>query len=42
MAMMTVYEFQARVIERAAQGLAYWVGATEPDKRNWKPAVEGS
>ncbi|HLK59272.1 MAG TPA: DinB family protein [Chthonomonadaceae bacterium] len=40
--MMTVFDYQARIIERTAASLAYWLQMTAPDRVNWKPTVEGS
>lgn len=39
---MTAQEFQAGCIERAGQMLAFHLRATQPDKRDWKPPVEGA
>ena len=40
--MMTVFEFQARVLERSAASLAFWAQTTAADKLTWKPELEGS
>jgi hypothetical protein len=40
--MMTVQQWQAKLIERAAQALAVWVETTPEDKLTWIPAVEGT
>jgi hypothetical protein len=39
---MTVQQWQSRIIERAAEALAYWVETTPEDKVDWTPPVEGS
>lgn len=38
---MTLFEWQARLIERAAGVLAHWLGTTQADKRDWCPCLEG-
>jgi hypothetical protein len=39
---MTVQQWQAKVIERAAEALAVWVETTPEDKLGWIPPMEGS
>jgi hypothetical protein len=38
---MTLFDWQARLIERSAGVLAHWLGTTQPDKRDWCPCLEG-
>src|SRR5438105_937014 len=37
---MTVLEWQADIIEKAAQRLAFWVTTTPEDKLQWCPTVD--
>jgi hypothetical protein len=39
---MTVQEFQAGCIERAGRTLAFYLETTLPERRDWKPQVEGA
>lgn len=39
---MTLQEYQAEEILRAARALAHFVMTTDPDKRDWKPEVTGA
>jgi len=39
---MTVQQWQARIIERGGEALAYWVETTPDDKLGWVPPLEGS
>jgi hypothetical protein len=39
---MTVQEYQAGCIERAGRTLAFYVETTLPERREWKPEVEGA
>lgn len=39
---MTVFEWQAQLIENASDNLAFWVDKTRDDKFKWAPAMEGS
>ncbi|HET6385329.1 MAG TPA: hypothetical protein VFJ58_18200 [Armatimonadota bacterium] len=38
--MESVMEWQASVIEGAANALAFWVGTTREDRLNWTPSAE--
>lgn len=39
---MTVQQWQAKVIERAAEAVAVWLETTPEEKLGWIPLVEGS
>jgi hypothetical protein len=39
---VTVQEFQAGCIERAGRTVAFFLETTLPERRDWKPAVEGA
>ncbi len=38
---MTVAEWQAYLIERAATTMAHFIGTTDPERLSWTPAVDG-
>jgi len=38
---MTVFEFQARRIERIAEAVAHFVDTTDPTRLDWRPPCEG-
>ncbi|HXG24185.1 MAG TPA: DinB family protein, partial [Chthonomonadales bacterium] len=38
---MTVFEFQARRIERIAKAVAHFVDTTDPSRLDWRPPCEG-
>lgn len=37
---MTVFEWQAKMIEGAAAGVVHWMGTTRQDKLDWCPSAE--
>ncbi|MDQ2732735.1 MAG: DinB family protein [Armatimonadota bacterium] len=37
---MTVFEWQAKIIEGAAAGVVHWMGTTRPDRLDWCPSAE--